>query len=434
MQAVILAGESGGRPASGGDPIRPERVDICGEPLLGRQLRLLARGGVAHVVLLAGPGDDHIVDLVGDGARWGLHAVALRHPAGQGATDALIASLDALEARFFVFFGDMLFDLDLRAMWAAHRRAAPAATVVVRPTDQPQTSELVELDLDGQVRAFHPRPHSQGLEIANLARQRLCLVEKSALAALPSLQATPVAGGDFLHALLASGARLLGYRSAEYIQDAATPEQVRTLRRDVANGRVERMSRRTPSAAVFMDRDGVLNVERSYISAPEQLVLIPGAGEAVRRLNASDYRSVVVTNQSVLARGECDEEGLARIHARLDRLLGRRGAFVDRLYYCPHHPDPGLPGGRSDLTLACDCRKPAPGLVLRARDELNLDLARSWMIGDSTSDIALAQRLGMTSILVRTGHAGADGKCRVQPDFILDDLAEAVNFILRNAS
>ena len=182
-------------------------------------------------------------------------------------------------------------------------------------------------------------------------------------------------------------------------------------------------------AAVFLDRDGVLNHERSFIVRPDDLVLMPGAAEAVRRLNISGREVVVVSNQSIVARGGCSEADIVRVNDRLHVLLEEQGAHLDALYYCPHHPDPG-PGGNAEFAIACECRKPGGGMVLRAMAERNIDLSNSWMVGDTSSDMEMARRLGLRSILVGTGYGGKDGKYSVSPDRVAADLADAVAIIL----
>jgi len=183
--------------------------------------------------------------------------------------------------------------------------------------------------------------------------------------------------------------------------------------------------------AVFLDRDGVLNIERGHIAASDNISLISGAASAVKRLNDAGLLAIVVTNQSNVARGGLRFDTLAAINASLLSLLRRSGATIDGIYVCPHHPDPG-PGGVEDFVRICDCRKPAPGLVLQAALDHEVDLARSWMIGDSTRDIEMARRVGLKSILVRTGHGGFDGEYEATANYIAADLTEAVELILAN--
>ena len=189
------------------------------------------------------------------------------------------------------------------------------------------------------------------------------------------------------------------------------------------------LSQQTPIPAVFLDRDGTINEERGHIQTPEDLALLSGAAAAIRRLNGSQYLTVVVTNQSVIARGKCTEAGMEAIHNRLQLLIGEDGASIDRIYYCPHYPDQGIPGGRQDLTIVCDCRKPEPGLIMRAAKDMNIDLNLSWMVGDTTSDIEAANRAGIRSILL-SKQGSFDNQCSVRPDAKCLDLKDAVKLIL----
>jgi len=185
--------------------------------------------------------------------------------------------------------------------------------------------------------------------------------------------------------------------------------------------------------AVFLDRDGTIVREADYMRSVSQLRLLPGAAEAIRRLNEAGFAIVVTTNQSGIARGLLTEADLAEIHAALTNRLARRGARLDGIYYCPHHPQAALPAYRK----RCRCRKPAPGLLLRAARELGLDLSRSFAVGDSRRDVEAGKRAGCSTILVRTGYgaeaAGAPGG-ESTPDHVADSLAHAVPWILERMS
>lgn len=155
-----------------------------------------------------------------------------------------------------------------------------------------------------------------------------------------------------------------------------------------------------PREAVFLDRDGTLIEEVNYLSSPEQVTLIPGAADAVRRLNALGVLVVIVTNQAGVARGYFPESRVAEVHAHLASLLAEQGARVDAFYFCPHHPTEGVGAYR----VACGCRKPRPGMLLAAARDLDIDLSRSWMIGDKVCDADAGRAAGCRALLVRTGH------------------------------
>jgi D-glycero-D-manno-heptose 1,7-bisphosphate phosphatase len=171
--------------------------------------------------------------------------------------------------------------------------------------------------------------------------------------------------------------------------------------------------------AVFLDRDGTLIEEVNYLASPEQVRLIPGAVEAVRKLNDAGLLVIVVTNQAGVARGYFPESRVSEVHERLSLLLGAHGAKIDAYYHCPHHPTEGV----GKYRVACECRKPKPGLLLAAASEWGIDLTRSWMIGDKQCDAEAGASAGCRTLLVRTGH-GKD-----LPNAV-DDLAAAVEVLL----
>ncbi|HJM56943.1 MAG: D,D-heptose 1,7-bisphosphate phosphatase [Planctomycetes bacterium] len=184
--------------------------------------------------------------------------------------------------------------------------------------------------------------------------------------------------------------------------------------------------------AVFLDRDGTLNREVNYLADPAQLELLPGVAEGLSRLAREQWLLCVVTNQSGVARGLVSEEALAEIHGRLREMLASEGAHLDWIGHCPHHPEHGPP----DLRRACDCRKPEPGLLLRAAAELDIDLTRSWMVGDSARDLEAGRSAGCRSILVGTGNGAAppeaseaDGQ---ESGLKAPDFLEAVDLILKD--
>jgi D,D-heptose 1,7-bisphosphate phosphatase len=180
-------------------------------------------------------------------------------------------------------------------------------------------------------------------------------------------------------------------------------------------------------SAVFMDRDGTINEEVSYLSRMEQLRIYPQAYEAIRLINAAGMKAVVVTNQSGIARGYFTEDFVRSVHDRINELLGAEGARIDGFYICPHHPIHGNGIYKQD----CNCRKPKPGLLLQAAAEMNIDLARSYMIGDMLKDIEAGKKAGARGILVKTGY-GSNIVRTDLPAYIAEDILDAVQWIMRD--
>mgnify|MGYP002780895420 FL=1 len=428
-QAVILAGGKGTRLASRLNGRPKPLVDVGGVPLLQRQLAALASQGVDDVVLLVNHAADQIENVVVERRRLiQLNLVDDGDP--RGTAGATLACLEQLQERFLVVYGDTLFDLDIGHILAEHANSGADATLLLHPNDHPADSDLVELDGDGWISGFHPYPHPDGAWLRNLVNAAFYVVERRALLPWAGRMAAGDFAKDLFPAMLADGARLRGHVSFEYIKDIGTPSRLDKAQGHLASGLVARARRKSRQRAVFLDRDGTLNELRGHIAQAEDLVLLPGAGEAVKRLNDAEFRVVLVTNQPVLARGEATQADLARIHARLESELGAAGAYLDDIRYCPHHPHAGYAGEVPELKRQCDCRKPAPGMVLAAAAAMNIDLAQSWMVGDSSADIALAARLGLRSILVETGEAGRDGKHEAASDHVVPSIREAAALIV----
>lgn len=177
--------------------------------------------------------------------------------------------------------------------------------------------------------------------------------------------------------------------------------------------------------AVFLDRDGVINREVDVLRNLKQLRLLSGVARAIRELNKLGFLIIVVTNQPVIARGWLTEEEVDAIHNVLIKRLVQKGARIDAIYYCPHHPNANLKKYRR----RCQCRKPNIGLIKKAVEKFEINVKISFMIGDSTGDILTGKRAGLQTILVETGYAGKDGKYNVKPDFVIKNLSEAIKII-----
>lgn len=433
-QLIILAGGLGTRlKARLGDLPKP-MIPICGKPLLEHQVELAVRHGFKRIALFVCYRPERIQEVLGDGSRWGAHLEYLVESQPMGTAGAVLAGWDHLQDRFLVLYGDTLVNVDLHRIWEFHQRKSAAGTLLLHPNNHPLDSDLVECDSEGRITAFHNRPHPAGAWFQNLVNAGLYVLERRALEPFRHLVqgTTPKSidfGKDVFPAMLRSGEKLLGYSSPEYIKDIGTPERYDKVCEEVRLGVVERSSFSHSAPAVFIDRDGTLIEDVDGLKSPDQLRLLPGVSEAIQSFNRAGFRVVVVTNQPVIAKGFVTEEGLQVIHNKLETLLGMEHAFVDRIYYCPHHPERGFPGERVELKRECDCRKPRPGMILQAAQDLNLDLGRSFMIGDTTTDLQCARNAGVRSILVQTGYAGQDRKFDVQPDYTFATLADAARFL-----
>ena len=425
-RAVLLAGGRGTRLAVAFPGVPKPLVPIAGIPMAERLVRQLVAQGIDSITFTVHHGADQIRSHFGDGSSFLCQIDYLEETQPLGSAGILHAFSGTVHETVLVVYGDVLADVDWQRMASFHRTHRADATLLVHPNDHPHDSDLVVLGPEDRIEAVLSKPHPPGRIARNMVNAGAYLLEPICWSHIP-----PNLPTDFGKDLLprwCQELRVFGYNTPEYIKDMGTPERVLQGEKALASGKVAARSLRTPQVAVFLDRDGVINEDTDLIHRPEDFHLFPWTAEALRLLNQSPYLGIVVTNQSVIARGMTDEPGLNRIHAHMDTELGKAGAFVDALYYCPHHPDGGFPGEVPAYKIACTCRKPSPGMLMQAADRYGIDLPNSWMVGDSERDVRAAQAAGVTSLGVRTGHGLKNS--RVQPDFLFDHLLDAIRFVV----
>jgi mannose-1-phosphate guanylyltransferase/phosphomannomutase len=429
MKVVILNGGKGTRLGLCDRP-KP-MVPVAGRPLLERLVEVARQSGFKDFVFLNGHLAEVIETHFGDGRAFGVGIEHVREPAPIGTAGAIRAARSLLDETFIVLYGDILIDVDLMHFANAHRASGAMASLFVHPNDHPHDSDLVEAAADGRIQHFFSKPHGDATVLPNLVSGALYVIDPAAIPYIPS-EGSSDWGHDVFPAMLQAGCHLHAYRSIEYAKDIGTPERLAKGEADLTSGRVERASRRHARPAIFIDRDGVLNEEVNGVHVTEQLQVIKGVGAALRAVNRAGIPAVCVTNQPDIAKGLMTFDALARVFAKLDTELARDAAYLDLVYYCPHHPERGWPGEVTELKISCDCRKPQPGLLRSAAKEHNLNLAASWLVGDRYADIQAAKTAGAKAVLVRTGYSGSDRALfNCEPDHIAADLPAALSFILK---
>jgi mannose-1-phosphate guanylyltransferase / phosphomannomutase len=430
MQVVILAGGQGTRMGELTRSVPKPMVPLAGRPILEHQVALARRYGFTDLVFLTGHLGEVIERHFGDGADWGVSVRYYREQTPLGTAGALKAVEDWLQGPLLVFYGDTVLDVDLQCLADFHLQRRPLATLVVHPNSHPYDSDLVALDAQQRIVGFHAKPHAPDRCYPNCANAALYAMSPELLEFVPRGRFADL-GREVFPMLVEQGRTLLGYRTPEYIKDVGTVPRLRQVEQDVLSGKVARLNRRHPRRAIFLDRDGVLNPDCEPAVTAETLRLLPGVAQAVRRINESEFLAVVVTNQPAVAKGWLSVADLEAVHAKLETLLGAEHAYLDRIYYCPHHPDKGFAGEVPEYKIGCTCRKPDPGMLLAAAADLHIDLAGSWMIGDRTVDLEAGRRAGCRTALVRTGLGGSDGRFDCRPDAVFADLDEATRHVLQ---
>ena len=427
---AILAGGMGTRLRVRSGNLPKPMVPVLGKPVLHHQIELCRKHGFTNIALLVHHQHEKISEYFGSGAKFGVNLTYVVEEVPRGTSGALRDALPILAERFLLLYGDTFMDVDLVKLWNSHGTSGAVGTLLLHPNDHPHDSDLVEIDTHSNVLGILPYPHPDGREVRNLVNAALYVLDRAGLEDVTPEEGKADIAKHMFPRMLGLGRRLSGYVTPEYIKDMGTPERLDKVEHDFVAGLPERLSGRQLRAAIFLDRDGTINREVTHLKSPDQLELLPRAADAIRRINRSGTLAVVITNQPVIARGDVSLHGLERIHARLETKLGADGAYLDGIYYCPHHPDKGYPGEIPELKVPCSCRKPETGLIDQACRDLSIGRKDSWMVGDTTTDIETGRRVGMRTVLRRSGHAGTDAKYIVRPDYIAPDLMDAVEWIL----
>ncbi len=429
-QALILAGGKGTRLTNIDKNIPKPMVEILGKPLLQYQIELCRKYGFTNIFILIHHKGDVIKKYFGDGEKLKVKITYKEEKYPRGTAGAVIDLYEALDNDFLVLYGDTFLDIDLKTFFKLHLEKKVDATLFVHPNSHPYDSDLIELDNNNLIKKIHPYPHKKSGYKQNLVNAALYAINKECLdTKLDDNQSSDFAK-DFFPSLLENQGKIIGYKSQEYIKDIGTPDRLDAVIKDIENNKVEKLSSTNKKVAIFLDRDGTINKEIGHINDPKQIELINGAAEGIKQINNAGILAVVISNQAVIARGECTEEQLKEIHNKVETKIGEHGSYLDNIYYCPHHPDSGYKGEVKKLKINCECRKPNTGLFLKAKKEMDIDLNESWMIGDSTSDILAANNLGMKNILINTGLAGRDYKYAIAPDYVFFDLKSAIDWII----
>lgn len=397
MKAVIMAGGRGSRISSLNSAVPKPLIEVCGRPILEYGIRCLLKNGVTDITIVTGYLGEQIPAHFGDGAKLGVKLDYFHETEPLGTAGALYYLKDKLKEDFLLLNGDIIYDVDFSRMFAFHKEKKALATLFTHPNAHPYDSALIITDENSRVTSWLHKEEPRG-DCKNRVNAGLHLLSSELLLNLFEPKKTDL-DRDILKPLVESG-RVFAYDSPEYIFDVGTPERHAQVTQDILSSKVEKRSLANKQIAVFADRDGTLNVEKGFLSNPDDMELLEGVSSAVSRINKSDYLCIVITNQPVIARGDCDFETLKQIHNRLETLLGSEGAYIDDLFFCPHHPDKGFEGERAEYKVPCRCRKPEPGMILDAAAKYNIDLSRSYMVGDRATDVLCGINAGCVPVFI----------------------------------
>ena len=397
MQTVIMAGGKGTRIASVNAEVPKPMLEVCGKPILEHQIEVLKRQKLTDIILVIGYLGNVIRDYFQDGSKYGVHISYIEEKELLGTAGSFYYLKDIIQDDFFLLNGDLIFDVDLHRFMNFHKEKHALATLFTHPNNHPYDSGLIIANEDGTITKWIHKEEERGF-LRNRVNAGIHIISPMVLERFTELKKTDL-DREVLKPLIPSG-RVYAYDSPEYVKDMGTPERYRQVEQDLLKGRVRARNLDRKQKCIFLDRDGTLNVYKGFLTDIEELELIPGTAEALKCINSSEYLAIVITNQPVIARGECSVQELEEIHNKMETLLGKEGAYIDALYYCPHHPDKGFEGERPEYKIECGCRKPKPGMLLKAAEDYNIDLSQSIMIGDGKNDMEAGKAAGCQTILV----------------------------------
>lgn len=404
LPVAILLGGKGTR--LGLDGLPKPMVPFLGRPLLEHLVEGAVAQGFTDFVFLSGHLHEVIEDHFGDGAQFGASIRYSIETQPLGTVRATYAARDMLGDEFLLLYGDVFQSVDLTRFLTCARSLGGAGTLMAHPNDHPYDSDLIVVDpLTCRITAFLGKPHTPAVQRRNLVNAGLYYMRSTIFDTLPTGDALFDWGRDVFSRTVEAGVPLHAYRTGEYMKDIGTPDRLAQAQDHVRGGKAEMRNMRRPQQAVFVDRDGVLNREIGGVHRPSDLALLPSVAETVVAINRSPYLAIGITNQPDLAKGLFGLDDLDAVHAALDEELVAAGGFLDDLFFCPHHPEAGFAGEVPALKRVCDCRKPAPGLLLEAATRYNIDLSRSYMIGDRESDLRAGRAAGVRTMLVHRDGA-----------------------------
>lgn len=419
MKVVIMAGGKGTRIASIKSDVPKPMIPICGKPILEWQIENLKACGLTDITLVVGYLGNVIQEFFGDGSKFGVSIRYFVEDAPLGTAGALF-KMPELTEDFLLMCGDVILDVDFNRFIEFHHKNNAWASLIAHPNGHPYDSSLLVTDIlppqelgglpvdthrvvrwmnKEDERLYYKNRVNAGIEI--ISPELLKETMKIFVPRHPEAQDRIDLDRDVLKPNIKSG-RIYAYDTPEYIKDMGTPDRFYEVEKDVKSGKVKARNLKNKQKAVFLDRDGTINKYIGFLTKPEQFELIPGVAEAIKIINKSGYLTIVVTNQPVIARGDCSWEELKTIHDKMETELGKAGAFVDAIYICPHHPDKGFEGERPEYKLECECRKPNSGLIIKASQDFNVDISNSVMIGDSENDIKAGNNAGCKGAILVT--------------------------------
>lgn len=421
MKTIIMAGGKGTRISTLFPDVPKPMIPIDGTPVLEREIRSLVQQGFNDIIITVSHLAADIMGYFGDGKQFGAEIEYFHEEVPLGNAGALFLLRNKIgKEPFLLLNADAVFDVDFNRMVEFHWVHKGLVTLFTHPNSHPYDSGLILANKNCVVEQWLTKEDVHPQWYKNRVNAGLHIIDPAVLDVIPIDpqqigKINPETGKTIRFDLdrqvlkpFAGTGKMFCYDSPEYVKDMGIPERYHAVVEDFRAGRVQAKNLRNKQKAIFLDRDGTINKYIGFLRNIDDFELIPGVSEAIKAINSLGYLAIVVTNQPVIARGEVSYDELETIHAKMETLLGLEGAYLDAIYYCPHHPQKGYEGEVTELKIECGCRKPKPGMLLKAAQDFNIDLHKSWMIGDGENDILAGKAAGCRTCLIGSGDYGQD--------------------------
>ena len=426
MKAFIMAGGKGSRLTGLTNDTYPKPlIKLNNKPLIHYVIDNLIANGIDEIFVSVGHLHQQIENYI-NSITWNIKINFIIEPEPLGSAGALYFLKGKVFDDFVICSGDTLFDIDIKQMLDFHKKNHSMATLFTHPNSHPYDSDLIVTNNNNRVIGIEKKSKLRNFYYNNNVNAGFFIINPATLDYFDCPKKVSMEH-DFINHLITTNKRVFSYKSSEYIKDCGTPERYNQALEDLKNQLPQKRNKQNKQKAIFLDRDGTINEYRGHVANPADLELIENAGEAIKLINKSEYLAIVITNQPVIARGQCTFEEHDEIVRKLETELGKNGAYLDAYYFCPHHPDSGFEGEIKELKIKCNCRKPHIGMLEHARKDFNLDLSQCYFIGDTDIDIRTGKNANTKTIRVLSS---ANSIIEEKPDLQFDNIFIAVNHIL----
>jgi D,D-heptose 1,7-bisphosphate phosphatase len=392
-------------------------IPVAGKPVLHHLIDWGKSYGINEFVFLNGYLFEKIEEYFGDGSKLGVKIHHSNEPKPLGTAGPLKFAQKHVDGTFVLIQGDVICKVDIKKMIEYHKQKGGLITIFLHESDHPEDSDVIDLAEDGTVRKVIHKPGNR--DFGCLTNAGLFVIEPKILDYIKEGEKLTMEK-ELYPRLMEAGEKIVGYVSDDYIKDMGTADRLETVEDYLE-----------PKKAAFIDKDGVICVDKQWMFKMSDFEFYPGSVEALQKLSRSDWKIIIVTNAPQVGRGICTKEQYEAYKDEMLAMFEEKGIHIDKLIYCPHHPR----AGKGEYLIECDCRKPKPGMILSGANALGIDLSQSYMVGDRRGDMNAGRAAGCKTILVQTGEGGQGGDTDfdAKPDVTVKNLLEAVDHLLNKA-